>query len=179
MDKFEKIEKLRDKAGVTFEEAKNALEACDYDMIDAMIYLEKLGKVQSPDVSSYTTDSTQAPGAAFVQAQQTYTNDCNKVTFGQMMDKFLKWCGRVLKKSVDSNFIVTRRGENIIKVPVLILVLSLIFAFWVVFPLMVIGLFCECRYRFEGIDDITVNLNDACDKVADSVDNLKSDVNNK
>ena len=169
MDKLEKVEKLRAKTGVSYEDAKNALEACDYDLLDAIIYLEKLDKVKAPEVESFTTGEEQKTSTEFEQAQQTYTNDCNKVTFGQMMDRFFKWCGRILKKSVDS----------MINVPVLVLVIALILAFWVVLPLLVVGLFCECRYHFEGIGDINVNLNSACDKMADSVDNLKSDVNNK
>lgn len=179
MDKLEKVEKLRAKTGVSYEDAKNALEACDYDLLDAIIYLEKLDKVKAPEVESFTTGEEQKTSTEFEQAQQTYTNDCNKVTFGQMMDKFFKWCGKVLKKSVDSTFIVERRGQTMINVPVLVLVIALILAFWVVLPLLIIGLFCECRYHFEGIGDINVNLNSACDKMADSVDNLKSDVNNK
>ena len=179
MDKLEKVEKLREKTGVSYEDAKNALEACDYDLLDAIIYLEKLDKVKAPDVDSFVTGGDQQTSTEFEQAQQTYTNDCNKVTFGQMMDRFFKWCGRILKKSVDSTFIVERRGQTVINVPVLVLVIALILAFWVVLPLLVVGLFCECRYHFEGIGDINVNLNSACDKVADSVDNLKSDVNNK
>lgn len=179
MDKLEKVEKLRAKTGVSYEDAKNALEACDYDLLDAIIYLEKLDKVKAPDVDSFVTGGDQQASTEFEQAQQTYTNDCNKVTFGQMMDRFFKWCGKILKKSVDSTFIVERRGQTMINVPVLVLVIALILAFWVVLPLLVVGLFCECRYHFEGIGDINVNLNSACDKVADSVDNLKSDVNNK
>ena len=180
MDKLEKVEKLREKTGVSYEDAKNALEACDYDLLDAIIYLEKLDKVKATEVEeSFTTGEEQKTSTEFEQAQQTYTNDCNKVTFGQMMDKFFKWCGKVLKKSVDSTFIVERRGQTMINVPVLVLVIALILAFWVVLPLLVVGLFCECRYHFEGIGDINVNLNSACDKMADSVDNLKSDVNNK
>lgn len=179
MDKLEKVEKLRAKTGVSYEDAKNALEACDYDLLDAIIYLEKLDKVKAPEVESFTTGAEQQTSTEFEQAQRTYTNDCNKVTFGQMMDRFFKWCGKVLKKSVDSTFIVERKGQTMINVPVLVLVIALILAFWVVLPLLVVGLFCECRYHFEGIGDINVNLNSACDKMADSVDNLKSDVNNK
>ena len=110
MDKLEKVEKLREKTGVSYEDAKNALEACDYDLLDAIIYLEKLDKVKAPEVESFTTGEEQKTSTEFEQAQQTYTNDCNKVTFGQMMDKFFKWCGKVLKKSVDSTFIVERSG---------------------------------------------------------------------
>ena len=45
MEEFTKVEKLREATGVTFEDARNAIRACDGDMIDAMVYLEKLGKV--------------------------------------------------------------------------------------------------------------------------------------
>ena len=54
MDKLEKVEKLREKTGVSYEDAKSALEACDYDVLDAIIYLEKLGKVKSPEMGSFT-----------------------------------------------------------------------------------------------------------------------------
>ena len=46
MDNLEKVERLREKADVTYDEAKRALEACNWDMLDAMIYLEALGKVK-------------------------------------------------------------------------------------------------------------------------------------
>ena len=84
MDKLEKVEKLREKTGVSYEDAKNALEACDYDLLDAIIYLEKLDKVKAPEVESFTTGAEQQTSTEFEQAQQKYTNDCNKVTFGQM-----------------------------------------------------------------------------------------------
>ena len=45
MDNLEKVEKLREKTGVSYEEAKAALEATNYDVLDAIIYLEKNGKV--------------------------------------------------------------------------------------------------------------------------------------
>ena len=40
MDNLEKVEKLREKTGVSYEEAKAALEATNYDVLDAIIYLE-------------------------------------------------------------------------------------------------------------------------------------------
>ena len=104
MDNLEKVEKIREKTGVSYEEAKAALEATNYDVLDAIIYLEKNGKVKAPEVTSYTTEQAQQTSTEFEQAQQEYTRDCNKKTFGQMMDQFFSWCGRLLKKSVDSKF---------------------------------------------------------------------------
>lgn len=88
MDNLEKVEKLREKTGVSYEEAKAALEATNYDVLDAIIYLEKNGKVKAPEVTSYTTEQAQQTSTEFEQAQQEYTRDCNKKTFGQMMDQF-------------------------------------------------------------------------------------------
>ena len=51
MDNLEKVEKLREKTGVSYEEAKEALEANNYDVLDAIIYLEKKGKVKAPEVT--------------------------------------------------------------------------------------------------------------------------------
>ncbi|MDO4620521.1 MAG: hypothetical protein Q4B09_07875 [Lachnospiraceae bacterium] len=49
MDDFEKAEKLKEKAGVTYEEAREALKMNDGNLLDAMIYLEKQGKAQAPE----------------------------------------------------------------------------------------------------------------------------------
>ena len=38
MEKMEKVEALRNKAGVSYEDAKVALEANDWDVLDAMSY---------------------------------------------------------------------------------------------------------------------------------------------
>ena len=70
MDNLEKVEKLREKTGVSYEEAKAALEATNYDVLDAIIYLEKNGKVKAPEVTSYTTEQAQQTSTEFEQAQQ-------------------------------------------------------------------------------------------------------------
>ena len=40
MEHFEMVEKLRQKANVSYEEAKDALEKCDWDMLDALVLLD-------------------------------------------------------------------------------------------------------------------------------------------
>ena len=57
MELLEKVEKIREKAGVSYEEAKAALEACGEDVLDALVYLENQGKIKKPDVSVYTTEA--------------------------------------------------------------------------------------------------------------------------
>ena len=55
------------------------------DIKDVSIYLslrQQVGWV------SLTTEQAQQTSTEFEQAQQEYTRDCNKKTFGQMMDQF-------------------------------------------------------------------------------------------
>ena len=45
MDNLEKVEKLREKTGVSYEEAKAALEATNYDVLDAIIQRDMLSEL--------------------------------------------------------------------------------------------------------------------------------------
>lgn len=177
MENFEKVEKLREKTGVSYEEAKNALEACNYDLLDAIIYLERQGKVSSPKQESYTTSAAEDTASKeFEQAQTSYEQSCKENSFGEMMNRFFKWCGKVIKKGCDTTFTVTRHDNEFIAVPVIVLVLLLLFAFWIVLPLMVVGLFCNCKYKFKGFESTSIDINDLCDKASDACENLKNDI---
>ncbi len=60
MATLEQVEKLREKANVSFEEAKAALDACNGDLLDALIYLEKQGRVNAPTGGGYySSQNTQ------------------------------------------------------------------------------------------------------------------------
>ena len=55
MEQLEKVEKLRERADVSYEEAKEALEACDWDLLDAMVYGShpgSTGKIFSTDTAA-------------------------------------------------------------------------------------------------------------------------------
>jgi hypothetical protein len=61
---IEQVEKIRERANVSYEDARAALEATDGDMLEAMIHLEKQGKIPGPKTSSYNT----ATGATYNEA---------------------------------------------------------------------------------------------------------------
>lgn len=42
---LEQVERLRAHAAVSYEEARRALEACDGDLLDALILLEREGRL--------------------------------------------------------------------------------------------------------------------------------------
>ncbi len=179
METFELIEALRKKANVSFEDAKEAMEACDYDMLDAMVYLEKQGKVNEGSTASYTTSSGTETSQEFEQAQKSYEDSCQRTTFGEVINKFGKWCGRVIQKSLEIDFCVTRNEKLLLKVPVLVLVLALLMAFWLLAILLVVGLFCDCKYFFQGMNTATINLNQICEQASETCENIKKDFQSK
>lgn len=174
MDVLEKAEKIREKTGVTYEEAKAALEAADGDILDALVYLERRGKIREPEVSVYTTEASEDTSEEFRQAARNF-EDAEKETFGDHVRRFLKWCGRMIEKGCENFFIVEKKGEEMITMPVLVLILLLCFAFWAVVPLMVAGLFFGFRYHFKGAITRSVDVNYACDKAAEAAETIRQE----
>ena len=174
MDNFEKVEKLVQKANVSYEDAKQALEEENGDMLDAMIALEKQGKVKKPETVSYSTY-----GAG--QAANNY-NDVNlAVERSENTDEksFASDLGRGLKKffryTVNNSLKITRRGEQIFKIPLLLSLLLLLAAFPLAVVAIVISLFCECRYSIVGKNN-SDNINQMFDKASDMAERAKEDV---
>lgn len=166
MEHMDMVEKLREKTGVTYEEAKAALEASAWDMLDAVIWLERQGKTGGPATARVTTQPE--PEVAPPPPPQT-------ASFSEMLGRFFRWVGRVIQKGNQNHFDVRKGEETILSLPLTALVLLLVFAFWVILPLMIIGLFCGYRYAFRGPEMGRDDLNHAMDKASQAVDNMKQD----
>ena len=63
--------------------------------------------------------------------------------------------------------------------PVLVLILLMFGFFWVVVPLMIVGLFFDFRYSFKGGSRIEVDLNAFCDKATSAANDIRNDFRNK
>lgn len=176
MASIEQVEKLREKANVSYEEAKAALEASGGDMLDAIIYLEKQGKVEPPQNNG--TYVSEKPEAEQTQEQQTSSSYQNGETFSGLVRKLLRWIGRLIARGNKNTFEVWRKEKVIISMPVTVLILLLIFAFWVTVPILVIGLFAGCRYIFKGADLENTGVNKMMDSAAKAAESLKKEINN-
>lgn len=179
-EKMERVERLREKSGLTYEEAKDALEANNWDMLEAMVYLERLGVVNGPKQASYTTEEEKSE--QFKQASEDYEKNAG-AGLGDVMGKILKWCGKVIKLGCENTFMVKRKGEEVLTMPILVLIVLICAFFWVVVPLLVVGLFFHFQYSFKGslFEGNGAVVNDACEKMSDACENVKKDFteNNK
>lgn len=170
MDNFEKVEKIVEKTGVSYEEAKAALEANGYDLLDAVISLEKQGKVKNGS-GYYSTDSKKrglVKADHFGDASQKNDDD------GEKSGGFKEF----IKTLCEKKFIVSKKNTDVFEIPVIVLIILSIVAFWAAIPLLIIGLFCDFSYRFSGTGKINVDVNDFCNKAKNAVSDIKKDFMN-
>ncbi|NLA86281.1 MAG: ubiquitin [Clostridiales bacterium] len=174
MATLEQVEKLREKTGVSFEEAKAVLEECNDDLLDAIIYLERQGKVNAPAGGGYYSSQ-------YTQEEQEYQANggcCNDRragcgSFGESMGKFGRFCARIFNIGNTNYLEAEKRGEVMFSVPVTVLVILLIFFFWVVVPLFILSLFFGFRYRFVGNEMGTEQVNKVMDGASDTAEDIK------
>ena len=107
MDEFDKVEKLRQRANVSFEEARDALRACDGDLLDAMVYLERLGHVKAPEKAVFSTNADEKyENVPDVIVKNEKSAD---PSFGEQLGHLLK---TAFRKSIDNSLgILQGTGE--------------------------------------------------------------------
>ena len=168
MENLDKVELVREKTGASYEDAKRALEENDYEVLDAIIALEReaqsareqdqveIAEYEEPTMNENKSETTST------KAKAAWKSFCDKAS-------------EIARKGMDMTFIAERNDERVFALPVLVMVIGLLFwgaTLW----LLIIGLFFGMRYRIEGAEAFTVDVNDAMDKAADMADNIKGKV---
>lgn len=169
MTNFEMVEILREKANVSYEEAKAALEAADWDLLDAMLLLEKEGKVSDEGAASYSTK------------QEKHEEENHPHREGNIRSGF-RWLMDALRKLVrignTNHFVVTHKDKEHIALPVTVLAVLLVCFFWATAAVLAVGLFCGLRYTFRGPNLGKDSINGAMNKAAEAAENVKAEIKN-
>ena len=164
MEHFELVEKLRQKANVSYEEAKNALEKNEWDLLDALVFLENQGRMNKEPTDSFTTKKEPQPKREEeLDLRGTFT-------------RFFSYVAELINKANKIQMDVTKSGKTKVSIPLTVLLLLLLFVFWWVVPILVIGLFFGFRYSFRGHQG-THAVNKAMDKAAQTAENIKTGIN--
>lgn len=161
MTHMEMVEKLRRSANVTFEEARDALEKANWDLLDAMIELERQGKIK-PGARYDTGDESRTAGQTTVHVKQETG-----------WDRFWKSFTDVCRKLCRNDLQATRNGAQILRLPIIVALLIVCAGFWVILPLMLVSLFFDWRYSFCGPDFHNSKINDAMGKATDAAEDIK------
>ncbi len=167
---LEQVERLREKTHVSFEDAKAALEASNGDLLDAIIYLEKQGKVAPPAGGGYYSSKDTSLEE---KKDGSEKREKHGESFGDMMRRFFRFCCGLLNKGNNNYLEAHRSGGPSFSLPVTVVIVLAVFFFWVVVPLFIISLFFGFRYRFSGSDLGKESVNKVMDTASNTVDEIK------
>ena len=170
MEMIEKVERLRERADVTYEEAKAALEEAGGDLLDAMVLLERRGKVRGPAQSSYSTEYEEQKDYIRVRdkvEQQKKSAPSFTHTVGRLVKTFFSFIRHTV-------FIVTKEDSIIFTMPSWVLVLLLFFFWEAIVPVMVIALFFKINYSFDGAQNVK-RANDILGKAGEFAQDVRNE----
>ena len=188
MENYQKVEQLVSKAGCSYEEAKTALEANGWDMIDAIVSLEREGKVKAEESGmavQYAEESVEVvPDVSSDEIEGEFdrkiTYSCNgdqgnagKERSSKREHRFLNRIKRILTKN--RMVVIKSNGQQITDLPIWIPIIALAAFFWATLAVAVIAMLFGCHFQFEGEDLGKTNINSTMDKAADYAEKVKND----
>ena len=120
MEELEKVERLVNITGVSYEDARNALNGCDGNLVDAMVYLAEVGKVKAK--TSTEIDPRFAPisdaeiAAAAVRNEKNVAVREKKRTIGEFLAKIIRFL-------LSNKIAISKNGRSLISIPLLAVII--------------------------------------------------------
>ena len=151
MENHKLIDKLKNETNISYEEAKIALEKSNWDILDAFVYLEEKGKVQKPSVSMFYTNEYKenykySEITNNKNQENNYSNAKKDNTFEGI---FVKVC-KIIDTCNNIFFEIKRENKTFLRIPVTVIIVLLIFAFWIIIPLYIAGIFFDIEFSLSG-----------------------------
>lgn len=138
MEHFELVEKLRGRTGLNYEEAKTALESSGWDLLEAMVRLESAGKVPAAQPHQDAADGKRSR---------------NGERAGKA-DDILRGIGAFLSRAAElgmrNRLEMRRDGKVVTSLPLLLVAVLALLAFWAVIPAAVVALCFGFRFGLTG-----------------------------
>lgn len=133
-------EKLVEKCGITYEEAGEVLKDADYDLLEAMIILERRGRLGN-GVNKYSTGIMQNN-----YTSTRYESAADAESLGEFIKiawrKLCEFCRDLLKYQV----VISKNGREMINFPLILVIILVCCTAGVVFAAVVISLMSGCSY---------------------------------
>lgn len=169
MERNEMIEVLMRKANVSREEAEEALEKCNGDVLDAIVYLERIGKVGNDEVTTIIEVKEEDQK----QENKGHEEKCGGI--GEIIGRIFRFIGKFIRKGNENHFEIRKENEKPIKISLTISILLLILLFVPSMILLIVGLFCGYKYSISGPSIKYDGVNDVFEHVSKSANNIKKD----
>ena len=171
MEQMELVERLREKTGCSYSEAKASLDESGNDLLDALCWLESHGKIQLV-AASCSTEEREMP------KQEPEPQPKKKTGPDPVTEGFKSlWEGLVslIRKCNQTELVMTgKAGKREFGIPLTLFIILLLLAFWVVVALIVVALFFGNRFSVEGKLG-SEDVNEVLSKATDFAENIKDE----
>ncbi len=184
MDRFEMVQKLVEKTGVSYADACEALDKTNGNLLDAALLLEENGKIEKKS-GSYSTaaEASHENGKADREAPKPEITPDKaekreaRTAEGEKIKNFFR---RVWRFLLDNRVIaVNNSGRQVINMPVLFAAILMISLFWLIVILLLISLIKGWQYSFEGPQLGNENVNEASREFGNTIQGLSQDIQEK
>lgn len=182
MENEKLINKLIEKTKVSYYDAENALRNSNWDILDAVVYLENNNILSKPSVSIfYSNQYNPSYEERNIQKSDVneYENTQSKENKKNSQGVFLKICNAI--DICNNIFIeVKKRDKVFLKMPLTVIIALFIFGFWLFIPLMIVGLFFEITFFVSSkkIDEDKIKkVNEVFNKLANKAEDIKKKFN--
>ena len=102
MERDEMIKVLMEKTKVSREEAEEALQECDFDLLDAIIYLERKGKVENNAANTIIEVAEESKEENKKESDGKDKKKCGGI--GEVIGRIFKFIGNIIDKGNKNNF---------------------------------------------------------------------------
>lgn len=167
----EKLHKIIDRTGVTPQQAQEALEKNNGDLLDAMIYVERTyGQASKTAQQAQSAQNAQNTGA---QPQPEF-KEAPKTSTAQPSADFSAAVKKIGDFLIGNRLVINRNGQEVTAIPMLICAIALLLRFDVVLLLMLGSQFFNVSYRFRGPNLGNAKINLVFDTVYNVIQNIKT-----
>jgi len=143
---LELIEKLKEKVNISYSDAKEALEKCNGDLVDALIYVEKENKIKAA-----APEEKKSSG------------------FWKTIKKWVKRCN-------DTRLVISKEDDTVLNISMTIFIILAIIATPFVFVALLLLLFTGHKFRVKTADFDEAKINKTFDDISDAASKVTDKV---
>ncbi|WP_291651107.1 DUF4342 domain-containing protein [Clostridium sp.] len=169
MEKIKLIDKLREKTNISYEEAKTVLENNNWDILDALLYLEELGRVEKPSISIfYTNESRYGGESQVIRNNKEYKHEAPNSFQGvfETICKFIDIGNNIFLQ-------IKKKDKIFLKIPLTVVAILSFFMFWIIIPLIIVGLFFDIEFYVYANSINTDKINKVLNEISEYVKDIK------
>lgn len=175
MERLEMVEKIAERANLTFEEARDLLERNNWDMLDAMVELEREGKVSGGAQASTKQEEPEYMTVAPTVAGREEAKARRK----QLRQRIRGNLKKALRVVMDNKFIVNSSSGEVIRMPMIVLLICALVNVVLTVIALIAGMAFGLRYTVEGRELGTQSVNDGMAKAGEFTQNIVNDITGK